>query len=62
MKGIIKKLGYFAGICGWILGAVGGVGYACYNRAYLIAAAVAFLAVLSFPKVREFVEKLMASE
>lgn len=58
----MKKLGYFFGICGWLLGSIGGVGYACYNHAYLIAAAVVFLAVLSFPKVREFVSKLMAAE
>lgn len=54
----MKKIWSFLGLCGWVLGVIGGIGYACYSHAYLIAVAVAFLGVLSFDKVRGFVREL----
>ena len=60
MKEFLKNLPYFFGICGWLLGTIGGVGYALYAKAWIIAAGVAFLGVLSFPAVRDFVNKLTA--
>ena len=58
----MKQIGYFLGLCGWVLGAIGGTGYALYCHAYLIGAAVVYLAALSFPKVREFFRKLTEGE
>lgn len=55
---IMKKIWSFLGLCGWVLGVIGGIGYACYSRAYLIAVAVAFLGILSFDKVRGFIREL----
>lgn len=36
----------------YILGAIGGFGYACYSGAYLIAFAVLVLAILAFPTAK----------
>lgn len=36
----------------YILGAIGGFGYACYSGAYLIAFAVLVLAVMAFPTAK----------
>ena len=55
---IMKKIWSFLGLCGWVLGVIGGIGYACYSHAYLIAVAVAVLGILSFDKVRGFVREL----
>ena len=55
---IMKKIWSFLGLCGWVLGVIGGIGYAWYSHAYLIAVAVAFLGSLSFDKVRGFVREL----
>ena len=48
----------FLQICLYILGTIGGIGYACYNHAYLIAAGVAAVAVMAFPRFVFFYEKL----
>ena len=37
----------------YALGAIGGTGYALYNRAYVIAIAVVVLALLAFPVVKK---------
>lgn len=37
----------------YVMGAIGGTGYAIYSRAYLIAAAVVVLALLAFPVVKK---------
>ena len=37
----------------YVMGAVGGTGYALYCRAYVIAIAVVVLAVLAFPVVKK---------
>lgn len=48
MKNIIK----FFGIVAYIIGTIGGIGYACYSHAYLIAICIAVLAVIAFPTVK----------
>lgn len=48
-------------MCLYVLGTIGGIGYACYNHAYMIAAgfaAVAAVAVMAFPRFVFFYEKL----
>lgn len=37
----------------YIMGAVGGMGYAIYCKAYVIAVAVAILAAMAFPTFRK---------
>ena len=37
----------------YVMGAIGGTGYALYCRAYVIAIAVVVLAVLAFPVVKK---------
>ncbi len=55
---MIKKIGYFFGICAYALGAIGGFGYAIYCKAYLIAVAVLVLAAMAFPTLKKFFKGL----
>ena len=45
---------YFALICLYILGTIGGIGFACYNHAYLIAVGVAVVAAMALPQVVKY--------
>lgn len=56
---MLKKIGYFFGMCAYAVGAIGGFGYACYCKAYFIAVCVVALAVMAFPTVKSFYNKLM---
>ena len=40
-------------ICLWLLGTIGGVGYAVYHQAWVIAPGVLANAILAFFKVKE---------
>ena len=44
----------FALICLYVLGTIGGIGYACYNHAYLIAVGVAAVALMALPQVVKY--------
>lgn len=46
---MIKKYFAFLVLCLYVLGAVGGFGYAIYQGAYLISVAVVVLALMAFP-------------
>ena len=37
----------------YAMGSIGGFGYACYCKAYMIAAAVLVLAILAFPTIKK---------
>lgn len=50
---------YFALICLYILGTIGGIGYACYNHAYLIAVGVAAVALMAFPYIKGVFKKMV---
>lgn len=54
----MKKAFYFFGLAAYAVGTIGGFGYACFCKAYFIAACVAALAVMAFPKAKEFYHKL----
>ena len=54
----MKKYVYFFGLFAYAVGTIGGIGYACYSKAWFIAACVAVLAVMAFPKAKEFFEQL----
>lgn len=43
----------------YIIAVIGGIGYALYDKNYVIAAAIAVCAVLAFPKVKEILKKLI---
>jgi hypothetical protein len=49
---------HFALICLYILGTIGGIGYACYNHAYLIAVGVAAVALMAFPYIKVVFKKM----
>lgn len=55
---MIKKFGYFFGICAYALGSLGGFGYAIYCKAYLIAVVIIVLAAMAFPTLKKFFNKL----
>jgi len=50
---------YFALICLYVLGTIGGIGYACYNHAYLIAVGVAAVAAMTFPYIKGVFKKMV---
>jgi len=49
---------YFFLVCLYILGTIGGIGYACYNHAYLIAVGVAAVALMALPQVVKYLKTL----
>ena len=59
MKDALKKIACFLGICCWGVGAIGGFGYAAYLGKWFIAVCIAFLAVLSFDRVRDMMRYLV---
>ena len=58
----MKKMLYFFGQFAYVLGSVGGFGYALYSKAYLIAVCVAVLAGMAFPTALKWYHKLMGDE
>lgn len=50
---------FFLGFCLYVLGVVGGTGYALYCHAYLIAAGVVVTGLLAWPTVNKYRKKLM---
>ncbi len=54
----MKKIGYFAMLFLYVIGAIGGIGYAIYGGAWPIAAGVVVAGVLSWPKVKSLYNKL----
>ena len=52
------KVYYFIMLCLYILGVIGGIGYSLYNGAYPIAAGVVALGYMSYPKLKEYFNKL----
>ena len=53
-----KGLIYFLLICLYILGAIGGVGYALHNHAYLIAIGVVVVSAMALPQVVKYYQML----
>lgn len=47
----------WAVFCLWVVGTIGGVGVALYNKSYFIAICVAALAVMAFPRAKKVFEK-----
>lgn len=57
----MKKLNFLAffGLVAYVLGSIGGFGYAMYSKAYLIAVCIVVLAIMAFPKAKEWFKALM---
>lgn len=49
----MKKFLQFFEMVAYVVGAIGGFGYALYSRAYLIAICIVILAVMAFPAFRK---------
>lgn len=53
----LKGLLQFITLALYVLGAIGGFGYACYSGAYLIAVAVLVLSVMAFPTAKRILKE-----
>lgn len=53
-----KKIISFIILAMYILGSIGGFGYACYSGAYLISVAVVALAVMAWPTAWKYIKDL----
>ncbi len=49
----------FFQICLYILGSIGGIGYALYNKAYPVAVGVAAVAAMAFPYIKGEFKKMV---
>lgn len=54
----MKKILYFLALLFYGIGAIGGIGYAIYSGAWIIAIAVAVLAIMAFPTAKWFFNHL----
>lgn len=54
----MKKFICFLLLCLYVLGTIGGVGYALYNHAYLIAAGVVAVAAMAVPQVVKYFKEM----
>ena len=52
-----KGFFYMFALMAYLMGSIGGFGYACYNHAYVIALAVLVLAVMAFPTAKRYFDK-----
>lgn len=57
-KSKMKKLIAFIIFCAYILGTIGGFGYAAWGGSWPIAVAVIILAVMAWPTFKEAVKQL----
>lgn len=55
----MNKVFCFLMLCLYVLGCIGGIGYSIFNGAWPVAAGVAALAYMAWPKVVEFHSYLM---
>lgn len=55
----MKKIGIFFILALYVLGVIGGIGYALYNSAYLIALGVIVVAAMALPTAMSYMDKLM---
>lgn len=54
---MIKKFAFlflsFILVCAYFVGVIGGIGWAIYNKAYLIGACVLLLGVMAYPTAKK---------
>ena len=54
----MKKFAYLIILFAYVMGTIGGIGYACYAGAWVIALAVVILGVMAYPTAKEFYNKI----
>jgi uncharacterized membrane protein len=54
----MKKYIYLIGLFAYAMGTIGGIGYACYSGAWVIAVAVAILGTMAFSTAKKFYKKI----
>jgi len=57
-KEILKVFALFLACCAWVVGTIGGFGYALCSQAYFIGVCVLVTGVLAFPEVKTLVKKM----
>ena len=55
----MKKILFFFGLCAYVLGSIGGLGYCLYYHQYVIAVSVAILAGMAFPTAKKWLLELL---
>ena len=56
--GKMKKILYPILLLFYAMGTIGGIGYACYCKAWVIAVAVAILSAMAFPTAKHIYDKM----
>jgi uncharacterized membrane protein len=54
----MKKYIYLIGLFAYAMGTIGGIGYACYSGAWVIAVTVAVLGAMAFPTAKNLYHKI----
>ena len=54
----MKKYIYLIILFAYVMGIIGGIGYALYSGAWVIAVAVAILGAMAFPTAKEIYKKI----
>ena len=54
---MVKGFLYTIILMAYLMGTIGGIGYAYYSKAYVIAVAVAVLAAMAYPKAKEIFDE-----
>lgn len=54
----MKKIYYFAMLCLWAIGVLGGIGWSLYSGGYVVAVGVACTGWMAWPTVKDYFTKL----
>ena len=54
-----KKILKFFGLFAYVVGSIGGFGYAMYSKAYFIGVCVVVLAAMAFPTAKKWLDSLL---
>lgn len=55
----MKKFAYLIILFAYVMGTIGGIGYACYVHEWVIAIAVAVVGVMAFPTAKNIYLNMM---
>ncbi len=56
----MKKYLYFAEICAYFLGAIGGFGWSLHSHNWPAAIGVVILAIMAFPELKKAIHNIMS--
>lgn len=60
-----RKMGKFLSfleLCAYVVGFIGGIGYACHSKAYLIACCVGLLGIMAFGEAKKAFKRMFPME